>query len=494
MANKIVTDYIALLKYQIDEAGKKRFDDAVTDSKRRVDALAVSLKTVGEAMKKMGVQTAFGLNAVSAGRLQSQAGSPDGAAATLLTPVMGHAGIVPGPSGKIREGQAELNNLKTVGNNVITALGDTLTADLAPVLKVVNDGVLELSEAFANLSPNAREAVKQIGAAGLGIIKLLKVLSSAKKAVGTLRDILDIGKTAGAALPAMAASPLTPLAGLVGLAAGSFMADAAMTKARDNSVVEANTGGDFVGLLFNGEYAGKSATNTSGQAGAAPSRPVAGSGAGVSRVPGSENARSRPSGAGARSQGTRSRVSGTQVPSSAGIGKNGVSKNDVMRFFMSRNWTKEQAAGITANLWHESRFDPASVGDSGKAYGIAQWHPDRQMIFKKLFGKDIRQSSVNEQLEFVQYELTHNEKNAGRRLKNARTARDAGRIVSQFYERPHAVIKEAGSRGETASEFSQTINITVNGATSPQETADAISQNLQGLDFGTRNMKSPVVP
>ena len=54
MANKIVTDYIALLKYQIDEAGKKRFDNAVSDSKRRVDALAVSLKTVGEAMKNMG--------------------------------------------------------------------------------------------------------------------------------------------------------------------------------------------------------------------------------------------------------------------------------------------------------------------------------------------------------------------------------------------------------------------------------------------------------
>lgn len=161
---------------------------------------------------------------------------------------------------------------------------------------------------------------------------------------------------------------------------------------------------------------------------------------------------------------------------------------------MSQNWTKEQAAGITANLWHESRFDPASVGDSGKAYGLAQWHPDRQKIFKKLFGKDIRRSSVNEQLEFVQYELTHNEKNAGRRLKKCQNGKRCGSIVSRFYERPKEVMKEAGSRGDTASEFNQTINITVNGATSPQETADAINQNLQGLDFGTRNMKSPVAP
>lgn len=59
MANKIVTDYIALLKYQIDEAGKKRFDNAVSDSKRRVDALAVSLKTVGEAHEKYGLANGF---------------------------------------------------------------------------------------------------------------------------------------------------------------------------------------------------------------------------------------------------------------------------------------------------------------------------------------------------------------------------------------------------------------------------------------------------
>ena len=493
MANKIVTDYIALLKYQIDEAGKKRFDNAVSDSKRRVDALAVSLKTVGEAMKNMGMQTAFGMNALSGRRLMSKTGSSNGAAAALLSPGLGIPDITPGQSGqKIREGQAELNNLRAVGNSVITELRDTLTSDLAPVLKMANDGVLELSEAFANLSPQAQEAVKQIGAVGLGIVKLLKVLSSAKKLAGTLKDIVDIGKTAGSALPAVAASPLTPVAGLAGLAVGSFMADAAMTRKRADSVMEANTGGDYIGLLFNGVDSKRSSSEASGSSESEQIRQV--TNVGASRVAGSGSARSRVSGAQARSRGSRSRVSGTRAPSSSGVGKNGVSKNDVMRFFMSKNWTKEQAAGITANLWHESRFDPASVGDSGKAYGLAQWHPDRQKIFKKLFGKDIRRSSVNEQLEFVQYELTHNEKNAGRRLKNARTARDAGSIVSRFYERPKEVMKEAGSRGDTASEFNQTINITVNGATSPQETADAINQNLQGLDFGTRNMKSPVAP
>ena len=495
MANKTVTSYLALLRYQIDEAGKKQFDTAISDSKRRVDLLAASLKTVGEAMKNMEAQTAFNMNAHVASGFPSGTGSFTNLAGVMPSSGLGNFDIASnGSVQQLREGQAELNNLKAVGSDVLRELRDTLTADLAPVLSVVNDGVLELSEAFASLSPNAQEAVKQIGAVGLGVVKLIKVLSSAKKAADALKDIVGMGKTAGSALSGVAASPVAPLMGLAGLAVGSFMADAAMTKKRADSVMEANTGGDYVGLLFNGVDSKRSSANTSEPAEPEPRQQTTSSGGRVSRSAGSGSARSRVSGAQARSRESRSRVSGTKAPSTGGIGKNGVSKNDVMRIFMIKNWTKEQAAGITANLWRESKFDPASVGDSGKAYGIAQWHPDRQKIFKKLFGKDMRQSSVNEQLEFVQYELTHNEKNAGKRLKNARTARDAGSIVSQFYERPKEVTKEAGLRGEMASEFNQTINITVNGASSPQETADAISQNLQGLDFGTRNMKSPVAP
>ena len=504
MANKTVTSYLALLRYRIDEAGKKQFDTAISDSKRRVDLLAASLKTVGEAMKNMEAQTAFNMNAHIVSGFPSGAGSFTHPAGVMPSSGLGHFDIASnGSVQQLREGQAELNNLKAVGSDVLREFRDTLTADLAPVLSVVNDGVLELSEAFASLSPNAREAVKQIGAVGLGVVRLVKVLSSAKKAADALKDIVRMGKTAGSALSGVAASPAAPLMGLAGLAVGSFMADAAMTKKRADSVMEANTGGDYVGLLFNGVDSKRSSANTSEPAEQQPRQQTASSGGRVSRSAGSGSARSRVSGAQARSRQSRSRVSSeqtrphvsaTKAPSTGGIGKNGVSKNDVMRFFMSKNWTKEQAAGITANLWRESKFNPASTGDSGKAYGIAQWHPDRQKIFKKLFGKDMRQSSVNEQLEFVQYELMHNEKNAGKRLKSARTARDAGSIVSQFYERPKEVTKEAGLRGEMASEFNQTINITVNGASSPQETADAISQNLQGLDFGTRNMKSPVAP
>lgn len=129
----------------------------------------------------------------------------------------------------------------------------------------------------------------------------------------------------------------------------------------------------------------------------------------------------------------------------------GESKRDrAVRYFMSQGWTREQAIGIAANLQHESNFDDRALGDSGKAYGIAQWHPDRQREFKRVFDKDIRDSTYEEQLAFVHHELTTTEQAAGKRLRAAKTAREAGAAVSRYYERPLKTDAEAAARGATA--------------------------------------------
>ena len=104
-------------------------------------------------------------------------------------------------------------------------------------------------------------------------------------------------------------------------------------------------------------------------------------------------------------------------------------------FFESKGWTKEQSAGIVGNLMVESKLKTDAIGDSGKAYGIAQWHPDRQAKFQKEYGKSIKGSSFREQLEFVNWELNNNEKKAGNALRGATTAQDAAAIVDMQYER-----------------------------------------------------------
>ncbi|WP_338662631.1 phage tail tip lysozyme [Pararoseomonas sp. SCSIO 73927] len=116
-------------------------------------------------------------------------------------------------------------------------------------------------------------------------------------------------------------------------------------------------------------------------------------------------------------------------------------------------WTEEQAAGILANLRHESGrgLDNAAVGDSGKAYGIAQWHPDRQENFRRWAGKPIQGSSLEEQIDFINYELTQGaERRAGNLLRRQTTAAGAGQVTSLYYERPRGRLGEANARGDTA--------------------------------------------
>jgi hypothetical protein len=125
-----------------------------------------------------------------------------------------------------------------------------------------------------------------------------------------------------------------------------------------------------------------------------------------------------------------------------------------VKSLMDMGWTKEQASGLVANLWRESLLNPSAVGDNGHAYGIGQWHEDRQAAFKKLFGIDIRKSSLDQQLQFANYELTQgNEQNAGRRLRAATNALDAGAIVSRYYERPADVEGEASKRAKGAADL-----------------------------------------
>lgn len=123
-------------------------------------------------------------------------------------------------------------------------------------------------------------------------------------------------------------------------------------------------------------------------------------------------------------------------------------------YFRQQGWTEEQAMGIAANIEQESGFKHNNVGDGGQAYGLAQWHPDRQADFAKFSGKDIRKSTGVEQLDFIQHELTKGKyQAAGNSLKTATTAYDAGAIVSRQYERPADKEGEADRRGERARSY-----------------------------------------
>jgi hypothetical protein len=106
-------------------------------------------------------------------------------------------------------------------------------------------------------------------------------------------------------------------------------------------------------------------------------------------------------------------------------------------YFRSQGWTVEQAAGIVGSLVQESGVDSTSQNKTSGAYGIGQWLGTRVADFKAWSGHDLVGSDLQEQLAFMQYELTKGkEQAAGQRLRAAKTAADAAAIHSQFYERP----------------------------------------------------------
>lgn len=114
-------------------------------------------------------------------------------------------------------------------------------------------------------------------------------------------------------------------------------------------------------------------------------------------------------------------------------------------FFMRKGWSRNQAIGIVASIQEESGGKTNAVGDGGSAYGLAQWHYDRQQAFAGWAGHSLRSSTRAEQLAFIDYELRSREANAGKALSKTTSATQAADVVSRLYERP-ANVEGASAR------------------------------------------------
>jgi len=169
-----------------------------------------------------------------------------------------------------------------------------------------------------------------------------------------------------------------------------------------------------------------------------------------------------------------------------------------VNYLAAKGWTKEQAAGLVGNFQQESgvNLNTAIVGDSGKAYGIAQWHPDRQANYAKFTGESIKVSTLEQQLDFVHYELTQgDEKPAGNKLKTATTPAEAALIVSKNYERPSVLAAANDKRIAYANALAggAPLSTTPRPALTPEE-RDRISRPSTGLGIDQFSKQEPFTP
>ena len=167
----------------------------------------------------------------------------------------------------------------------------------------------------------------------------------------------------------------------------------------------------------------------------------------------------------------------------------GDQKMDATKFFMSAGWTKEQAAGIVANLARESgdTLDPHAMGDQGTSKGIAQWHKtatmDRQKDYERWaamqgggVGRTLDDASRQDQLRFLQWDLTEGGyKSVGNLIRAQNNIAGSSAAFLHGYE---------GSKYQAADQkknlsIAQSIVININGSgLSEKQLKDAIKGGL----------------
>lgn len=97
------------------------------------------------------------------------------------------------------------------------------------------------------------------------------------------------------------------------------------------------------------------------------------------------------------------------------------------------SFTDEQIAGILGVLYSESGLETTAVRTGGKDTGIAQWVGSRRTKAEEMFGKPLKDCSLEEQAEYIKWELTNTHQIVDK-LKNAETQEEAVDIWLRGYE------------------------------------------------------------
>ena len=107
----------------------------------------------------------------------------------------------------------------------------------------------------------------------------------------------------------------------------------------------------------------------------------------------------------------------------------------IINYFVNKGLTRIQAKGIYGNLMQESGGNIQAISSDGHdSYGLAQWTGPRKQKLFEMYGPN---PTIEQQLDFLWWELNNTHKDALRALKQAKTVYDATKIFMDRFERPH---------------------------------------------------------
>jgi Phage tail lysozyme len=108
-------------------------------------------------------------------------------------------------------------------------------------------------------------------------------------------------------------------------------------------------------------------------------------------------------------------------------------KTRAYQFYVSQGLAPYKAAALAGHADQESGGRTNVYGDGGKAFGIMQWHPDRQQGLAQ-YARDNRLDPTDEttQLKFVLHEMNTTERGAGAKLQDAKNFKEANDAMMAY--------------------------------------------------------------
>ena len=109
--------------------------------------------------------------------------------------------------------------------------------------------------------------------------------------------------------------------------------------------------------------------------------------------------------------------------------------NFIIDYFVDKGLTRTQAKGIYGNIMQESGGNIKAVStDGNNSYGLAQWTGKRKQKLFSMYGTN---PNINQQLDFLWWELNNTHKDALLSLKKTTTVSQATKVFMDKFERPH---------------------------------------------------------
>lgn len=109
--------------------------------------------------------------------------------------------------------------------------------------------------------------------------------------------------------------------------------------------------------------------------------------------------------------------------------------NFIIDYFVDKGLTRTQAKGIYGNIMQESGGNIKAIStDGNNSYGLAQWTGKRKQKLFSMYGTN---PNINQQLDFLWWELNNTHKDALLSLKKTTTVSQATKVFMDKFERPH---------------------------------------------------------